>query len=335
MVRTRFREDTHMMRISRPWVGGIVLLAAFAIAVPALAQTGGVRGKVLDQSGQPVPDAVVKIESKAMSRNLQVKTNKKGEYIQIGLYPGEYKITATKDNFTASVDARVGLGDPEILDIKIGPAAPSKEQADQNAKVQAVFAEGIAAAKAEKWDDAIAKFTEAAGMVPNCHVCYFNIGAAYYSKEDQVKAEENYKKSVEIKPDYADGWNALASLYNQQKKFDLAGQASEKANAASGAGAAGAPGTPGGGGGSAASLYNQGVILWNQSKYTEAKDKWEAATKADPKYAEAFYRLGMAYMNLGDMPKAVGAFEGYLAADPNGSHAAEVKQAIDALKPKQ
>ncbi len=82
-------------------------------------------------------------------------------------------------------------------------------------------------------------------------------------------------------------------------------------------------------------LYNQGVILWNQNKYTEAKDKWEAATKADPKYAEAFYRLGMAYMNLGDMPKAVSAFEGYLAADPNGSHAAEVKQAIDALKPKQ
>ena len=43
----------------------------------------------------------------------------------------------------------------------------------------------------------------------------------------------------------------------------------------------------------------------------------------------------MAYMNLGDTPKAVTAFEGYLAADPNGSHAAEVKQAIDALKPKQ
>jgi len=325
-----------MMRFSRPWVGGIVLLAAMALAVPALAQTGGVRGKVLDQSGNPVPEAVVKIESKAMSRSLQVKTNKKGEYIQIGLYPGEYKITATKDNLSSSVDAKIGLGDPEMLDIKLAPAAASKEQADQNAKVQAVFAEGIAAAKAEKWDDAIAKFTEAAGMVPNCHVCYFNIGAAYYSKEDQAKAEENYKKSVEIKPDYADGWNALASLYNQQKKFDLAAQASEKANAAGGAGTGGAPGTPGAGsGGSAPSLYNQGVILWNQNKYTEAKDKWEAATKIDPKYGEAFYRLGMAYMNLGDTPKAVTAFEGYLAADPNGSHAAEVKQAIEALKPKQ
>jgi tetratricopeptide (TPR) repeat protein len=323
-----------MMRISRPWVGGIVLLAALALAAPALAQTGGVRGKVLDQSGKPVPDAVVKIESKGMSRKLEVKTNKKGEYIQIGLYPGDYTITASKDNLSSSVDLKVGLGDPEMLDIKLAPAAASaKDQAEQNAKVQAIFQEGITAAKAEKWDDAIAKFTEAAGIVPNCHVCYFNIGAAYYSKEDQAKAEENYKKSVEIKPDYADGWNALASLYNQQKKFDLAAQASEKASAAAG-GAEGAPGAAAGGG-SAPQLYNQGVILWNQNKYSEAKDKWEAATKADPKYAEAFYRLGMAYMNLGDTAKAVTAFEGYLAADPNGSHAAEVKAAVDALKPKQ
>ena len=324
-----------MMRISRPWMGGIVLLAALALAAPALAQTGGIRGKVLDQTGKPVPDAVVQIESKAMSRKLEVKTNKKGEYIQIGLYPGDYKITASKENLSASVDMKIGLGDPEILDIKLGPAAPSKAQADQNAKVTALFDEGVAAAKASKWDDAIAKFTEASGLVPNCYVCYYNIGAAYYSKDDQVKAEENYKKSVELKPDYADGWNALASLYNQQKKFDLAGQASEKATAAVGAGAAG--GAPGGGGGgaSASTLYNQGVILWNQNKYSEAKDKWEAATQADPKYSEAFYRLGMAYMNLGDMPKAIGAFEGYLAADPNGSHAAEVKQAVDALKPKK
>ena len=40
-------------------------------------------------------------------------------------------------------------------------------------------------------------------------------------------------------------------------------------------------------------------------------------------------------MNLGDMGKAVTAFEGYLANDPNGTHAAEVKGAIDALKPKK
>ena len=46
-------------------------------------------------------------------------------------------------------------------------------------------------------------------------------------------------------------------------------------------------------------------------------------------------RNSFSVMNLGDMKSAVTAFEGYLQNDPNGSHAAEVKQAIDALKPKQ
>ena len=56
-------------------------------------------------------------------------------------------------------------------------------------------------------------------------------------------------------------------------------------------GPAGAGGV-GGGGGNAAALYNQGVIFWNQQKYAEAKDKFEAATKADPKHSEAQYGSG-------------------------------------------
>jgi tetratricopeptide (TPR) repeat protein len=302
--------------------------------MPVLAQTGGVRGKVTDASGQPVEGAVVHIDAKGMTRKMQVKTNKKGEYIQIGLYPGDYTITAEKDKLTATADAHIGLGDPENIDLQLRQAGASpQEQNERNAKVRQIFDEGIAAANAGKYDDSIAKFTEAAGLVPNCHICYYNIGSAYAKKEDWAKAEENYKKSVELKPDYAEGWTSLAALYNQEKKFDLAADASNKAAAASG-GAAGAAGAAAGGA-NAGALYNQGVILWNQQKYTEAKDKWEEATKADPKYSEAWYRLGMAYMNLGDTGKAVTAFEGYLQADPNGSHAAEVKQAIDALKPKQ
>jgi tetratricopeptide (TPR) repeat protein len=320
-----------MKRICRAVIGAAVFAAAVTLAAPALAQTGGVRGKVTDAEGKGVDGAAVHIESKSMSRKLDVKTNKKGEYVQIGLYPGDYTLTAEKGDLKASADTRVGLGDPTVVDIQL--RAAQSAQADQNAKVRQIFEEGVAAAQAEKYDDAVAKFNEAAGLVPNCHICYYNIGSAYAKKEDWVKAEEGYKKSVEIKPDYVEGWNALASLYNQQKKYDLATQASEKA-AAAGGGAAGAAGAAGGGA-NASALYNQGVILWNQNKYTEAKDKWEAATKADPKYADAFYRLGMAYMNLGDSAKAVTAFEGYLQADPNGSHAAEVKQAIDALKPKQ
>jgi tetratricopeptide (TPR) repeat protein len=329
-----------MHRISRHLVSVTALLTVVLLAAPALAQTGGLRGKVTDAQGAPVEGAIVKIEGKSTSRKAEVKTNKKGEYIQIGLFPGDYKVTVEKGGMSISMDTRVALGDPTQMDLSLKPQAgqPNPEQAERDAKLRGLFEAGVTAVQAGNYDDAIAKFTEATTMLPTCHVCYYNIGAAYAKKaqaaqgdaatELWAKTEENYKKSVELKPDYSDGWAALAALYNQQKKFDLAAQASEKASGP--AGAAGAPG-----GGSAPALYNQGVIFWNQNKYNEAKDKFDAATKADPKYSEAWYRLGMAYMNLGDTKKAVESFEGYLQNDPNGSHAAEVKQAIDALKPKQ
>jgi tetratricopeptide (TPR) repeat protein len=112
----------------------------------------------------------------------------------------------------------VGLGDPTLLDIQIGQMGPSKEQQEKNLQVQKIFEEGVAANQAGNFETAIAKFTEAASIVPNCHVCYYNIGATYArqasdndaaSTELLAKAEENYKKSVEMKSDYAEGWNAL------------------------------------------------------------------------------------------------------------------------------
>src|SRR5215212_3414852 len=129
-----YSEDTQMVRLSRLMVGVLGLLVMM-LAAPASAQTGGVRGKVLDTAGKPVEGATVVIESKGVSRKLTVKTNKKGEYIQIGLYPGEYKITAEKEGKVGTADNfRVGLGDPSLLDLHLSGAAPANA-ADQQKKM--------------------------------------------------------------------------------------------------------------------------------------------------------------------------------------------------------
>jgi hypothetical protein len=108
-----------MVRMSRLAPGALGVLVLMLMAAPALAQTGGVRGKVTDAAGKPVEGATVRIEAKSVTRKLEVKTNKKGEYIQIGVFPGEYKITAEKDGKSVSVDARIGLGDPTQVDIQM------------------------------------------------------------------------------------------------------------------------------------------------------------------------------------------------------------------------
>jgi tetratricopeptide (TPR) repeat protein len=325
-----------MLRLGRFGLGvlGVFVLLMLVAPAPASAQTGGLRGKVTDESGKPVDGATVTIESKGVARKLTVKTNKKGEYIQIGLYAGEYKITAEKDGKTAVADNfRVGLGDPAVLDLQLLSAAAggSADAQKKLNELQAAFDAGVAASKAGNYDESIAAFEKAAALAPNCYDCYYNIGYAQFQKKDYEKSEAAYKKATEIKPDYVDAWNALSNVYNVQKKLDEALAASNKAAELASAAPAGG-GAAAGGGGNAGALYNQGVILWNQQKYAEAKDKFEAATKADPKHGESFYLLALAYINLGDTPKAVTAFEGYLAADPNGKHAEDAKQFIASSK---
>jgi TolA-binding protein len=53
--------------------------------------------------------------------------------------------------------------------------------------------------------------------------------------------------------------------------------------------------------------------------------------KIDPNMAMAQYQLGMANLNLGQIPQAREAFEAYLKADANGPKAGEVKTFLQQL----
>ena len=87
--------------IRRALMPSLLVLGLAVAASPALAQTGQVKGKVVDVKNQPVEKAQVTIEATdGMGRKFKVKTNKKGEFIQIGLPPGQYKLTAAKDGLT-------------------------------------------------------------------------------------------------------------------------------------------------------------------------------------------------------------------------------------------
>ncbi len=314
------------MNRKRP--GRLVALATsaffvLAVAAPALAQTGQLKGKVVDQADKPVEGAKVTIAAKGMKNSRDVKTNKRGEWVQIGLYPGDYAISAEKDGDSGTVNFKVSVGDnPEVM-IRIGKAGPSPEVAAKAAALQKTFDEGVALSKAGDWDGSIAKFNEAIAQAPNCQDCYYNIGFAHSQKKEWDKAEVAYKKAIELKPSYAEAWSGLSNAYNQQKKLDEALAASAEAAKYSSSGATG---------GGAAALYNQGVILWNQNKFAEAKEKFAAAVAADATYSDAHYRLGMANLNLGDMAGAAAAFEGYLKAAPTGQYADQVKGILGSIK---
>ena len=82
------------------------VLAAFGAAADA--QTGRIKGKVVDADNKPVEGATVLLESKEMNRKLTTKTDRRGEYTHF-LAPGEYTVTVTKDNLTQTQQTRVSI----------------------------------------------------------------------------------------------------------------------------------------------------------------------------------------------------------------------------------
>lgn len=307
---------TFLMRTA----AAFVMLAFLAPA--AFAQSTMIKGKVIDAKKEPLVGVAILIESLGGSnRKLQTKTDKKGEFIQLLTESGGYRVTATDPKIgSASAETKVSLGRVAEMTIVLVPSTAANDSA-KAAELKKAFEEGVAASRAGRHDDAIAKFNAALALAPSCFDCHFNIGVAHMAKKDEKAAEEAWKKALEVKADYPEALNALSTLYNNQKRFDEASAMSAKAASAGG-----------GGSGNADATFNQGIILWNQGKIAEAKAKFEETIKMNASHADAHFQLGMALLNEGKLPEAVGAFESYLKLSPEGQYATQAKGMIAQLK---
>jgi tetratricopeptide (TPR) repeat protein len=315
-------------------IGALALVLA-GMAATASAQTGGVRGKIVDESGKPMDGVTVVLDSPEGLGTVTLKTNSKGEFFSIGMRPGDYTVKATKDKMSASLRrVHIGLGDPtniETLTMRSGASAAAADMSAEEAakakkkqeELQAAFRSAQAAADAGNFDDAIAQFTKVAGDVTKCTVCYLRLGEVNAKKGDAAAAEAAYLKAIEIDPASPDGYNALASFYNTQKKFDEAGKMSAKAAELSSSST---------GGSDPLAVYNQAIILWNQRKAAEAQALFQKVTELDPKNADAFYFLGMTLVSQAKMADAKKPFDTYLQLAPTGPHAEEVKTLLPYLK---
>ncbi len=302
---------------------GVVVLG---FAVSAAAQ-GMITGTVVDAKGQPVAGVKVTIEQMdGVTRKFETKTDKKGEFIQIGLQSSSFKVTAESKEGTAVANTRVSQRGPSNVKLVLGGGAGNDPAAAaKTAELRKAFDDGVALSKDGKYDESVESFNKAIALNPKCQDCFYNIGYAYAQKKDYAKAEENYKKAIEVKPDYAEAYNGLANIYNAQRKFDQAAEASAKASQLSAA----APGALQGG--NADALYNEGVILWNGGKIADAKTKFQAALAANPNHAESHYQLGMALVNEGKLKEAGEEFNAYLKLSPDGPNAATAKALIAQL----
>ena len=319
---------THIVR--RTLAIGAMVLACAAVAVPASAQTGMIKGKVVDAQNKPVEGASVTLQQIDTNSKFQLKTKKNGEYMQIGVPPGNYKVTVEKDGLSSTKQTRISLDLTELdFTLTKGGSTENMSKEDvakaeaKNAAIRAAFKDGATLSNAGKHDEAIAKFNEVLKDIPKCPECYIGIGASSAAKKDYPAAETAYKKAIELDPNAVDAYNGLATIYNDQKKFTEA-----QAMSAEGMKRA----TAGGASGSADSLYTAGIISWNANDFPKSQEQFVAAIAANPNHAESHFMLGRVYLNLGKLPEAAKEFETYTKIAPNGPNAKEAASNFEMLK---
>ncbi len=350
--------------MSASWVRRIlavgIVFAALLPCLPAFGQTGGVEGKVVGPDGKPMGSCVIRVERKDIHWSNKTKTNKKGEFVYIGLAPGEYNLIVVgpdgKDLYTES--HKIGVGDPmEItLDLAKAMQQQQKEQASnpeyqkqvaeqkQTQSLKQVFDQGTALYNAKQYSDAAAKYEEGLPLAKDKNLLivearladtWAKAGGAESNpdtrKADQAKALDYYQKVLTGDPSDAQIHNNLGSLYADMGKPDDATTEFKKAAELDPTHASGY-------------YFNLGAIMVNKSQMDQAAEALKKATDLDPSNAQAWYWLGTALMGKAQYkpdgtvvaaPGTVEAFQTYLKLQPNGPNAAAAQASIQALTGKE
>ncbi|HNX94829.1 MAG TPA: carboxypeptidase regulatory-like domain-containing protein [Holophaga sp.] len=341
----------------------LVLAAIPVICAPLVAQnTGRIQGKVTDKAGKPLANVTVTVKRLDVNWSKEVKTKANGSYMLVGLEPKEFEITATLAPLVPSQSkGRIIMGEPLIQDFVM--LTTEEAQADYlkrnpNATVQisnqgeidatASFNQALNLYNAQQFGEALpllekanASFVETLEktkdekekeklketmLTPNR---IFGVTLYEVGKTDEVRKAELWKKaeplltaSLAALPDTDDKKPqrtqlALALLDLAKDKQDAAAtkQYQDLVDKL-------LPPNP-------AKDYNMAVDAFNAGKNADAKTFLERAIQKDPKYAEAYYLMGMVEFGNNNLKGTKLNLMKYLELAPDGGKAPEVKAMLD------
>jgi len=355
------------LSLLRRAMGWAVVFGLLAGLVPAFAQTGGLTGVAKGEKGEVLVGYPIIIERQDVKGLYKTKTNKKGEYIYIGLPIGNYKVTIQdmggRDLFYMTT--RVGLGDPTQLDFDLGKeraraaedrqkqieANPElkkqQEQQERETKqftgLKQMFDQGQLLMQEKRYVEAAGMFEQALPLAKdkNVPVLLSRLGDAYAraarvegNRDTRIQHEEKsldyYTKAIQADPNNANLHEALGSLYSDTGKTEEAQQEYQKAIELNPTGAA-------------SYYYNMGVVFVNKGKMDEAAAALKKCTELDPTNANAFYWYATALLGkveykpdgtMVPVPGTIEAFETYLKLAPDGQWATSAKASIEQLQGK-
>jgi tetratricopeptide (TPR) repeat protein len=325
------------------FLGGF-LFVLLMLAMPAMAQNRIFQGKVTDEKGQPVVGAKILIQAMDGQRKYDTKTNKKGEWIYMGIAAGDYRVVVRAEGFAPDYrqPLRASIQDPAVADFKLNPGDPNQklgfelsaqeieqikaeqkklaERKQSSTEVQTLFTAGIDLAAQGKHEEAIAEFQKALALDPEQSNIIGNMAESYSKLGKDNEALAAYEKAIAVNPNDAALYTNMGVVLSRLGKNAESQEAFKKAATLN-------PGA------SAQSFYNIGATLVNNGKTQEAAEQFKAAISADPNFAEAYYQLGMCLSGKPEtMPDAIKALQKYIEIGKKPDEVETAKAIIQALQ---
>jgi len=293
-----------------------VVFAISVLAVAALAHTGvqaRVQGKVTDNKGNPIPDAVITIMGnpahEVMDFEKIVKTDKRGKFKALILDATRY--------YLFRVEA-VGY-QPEERPFKVGAGSTDNEFDFQLMSI----AEATAASEIELREQpgykegARAKFEEAVAAKPDLLPALAGLAELNYDAGDMEGALAAARKCLDLDDEsvhcLAIAANASQELGNQEEHATYMAQYKELN-----------PEDP-------TILFNQAAVLLNKMDDGGARPILERCLAADPDFPQCNFEYAMLLLRSGDMEGAKTHLEKYLEVAPDGPDAATAQETIKYL----
>ncbi|HEX2252758.1 MAG TPA: tetratricopeptide repeat protein [Thermoanaerobaculia bacterium] len=328
-----------------------VLVASLLVLLPAAAALavgeGRLQATVVDEQGNPVPNAQVRVINDDIAFEKTLETNKRGAFTLMVIDATRvYDFELAKEGHqTTRFQHKMKPGAPnrETFTLPTQGAAPAAggAQAGGGSKAVNTFNEGVAAAQADDMATAEAKFLEASEIDPKMQEPWGALASLYFDRGDHAKALAMADKLLELDDD---------NMRALQMKYDIYVASGDEAQAQAMLDRLSA--VEGGGAAAAINVFNQGADaarvgdlrtaerLFARSVELDpelaaghaamarihlAAERWEEAVKAaetaldlEPGRVEVQRVRYEGYRRMGQADKAQEVFEEMAAADPDG-----------------
>ncbi len=146
-------------------------------------------------------------------------------------------------------------------------------------------------------------FRKSVELNPEYPEGFYNLGITLHDQRRFDDAVTAYQRAIALYPDYALAHFNLGNSLREQGKFDEALPAFEQAARLNPA--------------HAEALNNAGIVLWAMNQFGAAVSAYRSAIEIRPSYAEAFNNMGTALQELGRLKDAIAAYQRAIDLDPN------------------